>query len=188
MSTVSQDLNRAPEDEQKICVSCGFCCDATVFLDAHIKLEELGKIPKKMEETLFLEKDEYYFVQPCPYFDVKCTIYDQQRAEICGTYRCQLLKDFASGKINLDEAMTVVADAKILRDGIIKDFGNLTGIYEPVIFRQLPAYLHKTLKFEGADAGLRMEMEMLQARCNIFEALLIKHFRSRDEFEKMIMK
>ena len=37
----------------------------------------------------------------------------------------------------------------------------------------------------GAQAG---EADLLQARCNIFEALLIRHFRSTDDFDKLIMK
>ncbi len=183
---MTEPFIQAPPEEQKICVACGLCCDATVFLHAHIKAKELGEIPERMKDTLFLEKGENYFVQPCPYFAGKCTIYNQKRAEVCCTYRCQLLKDFEAGRITLEMALSEVSDARAMRDDIISDFCQLTGNGEPVPFRRLLIDMHRILKSEGAATGLRMET--LQARCNIFEALIIKHFRSRDDFEKMIMK
>jgi hypothetical protein len=178
----------APTEEQKICLTCGFCCDATIFLHAHLKPDEPGNIPAKMEETVFYEKGEYYFVQPCPYFEGKCKIYDQLRADVCGTYRCQLLKDLSAGKITGEEALGVVADAMEMRIKIIEDFSRLAGRKQPVSFRYLLAELGKMARDSDNDPESRQEVEMLQARCNVFEMLLIKHFRSAEEFEKMIMK
>jgi len=41
---------------------------------------------------------------------------------------------------------------------------------------------------EGDTVSAAMDRELFLARCNIFEALLIKHFRSSDDFEKLVMK
>ncbi len=55
-------------------------------------------------------------------------------------------------------------------------------------FRQVLISLGKYLKPEGNGEQLTGEQELLIARCNIFEALLIRHFRSEEDFEKMVMK
>ena len=81
-----------------------------------------------------------------------------------------------------------MADARAMRTGIFEDFRRLTGS-EAGSFRELLEDLGKYNAPDttggGAQAG---EADLLQARCNIFEALLIRHFRSTDDFDKLIMK
>lgn len=183
-----EKIFQGPPDEQRICVTCGFCCDATIFLYAHFKPGERGNISQKLEESIFIENGEEYFMLPCPYFNVKCTIYDLKRAEICGTYRCQLLKDLAEGKISAANALKAIAEVKEALRSIMEEFRRITGMRTPISFRHILLELGKMQKPADGDIPFRADIEMLLARCNIFEALLIKHFRSAEDFEKMIMK
>ena len=48
--------------------------------------------------------------------------------------------------------------------------------------------LGKIRKSASGNEQSDMDYEMLLARCNIFEALLIKHFRSASDFEKMMIE
>ena len=187
MCKMPETIPQSPPEEQKICVTCGFCCDATIFLHAHLDPDERGNIPVKLEESIIVDKGVDYFLLPCPYFKESCTIYDRKRANVCGSYRCQLLKDFAAGKITAEEAMKVVSEAREMRTGIMNHYMMLSGTSEAIPFRHL---LRDFGKSHEADGGLPagMEAEMLVARCNIFEALLIKTFRSADDFDKLVMK
>jgi hypothetical protein len=175
-------------NEQNICVTCGFCCDGTLFLHAHLNAGERGNLPEKIEQASFSEKDKDYFRLPCQYFSEKCTIYDRKRADVCSSYRCQLLKDFDKRKVSLSDALETVHGARSTRHEIMEEYRRISGNSNRVNFRQLLLNLGKVQKAASEEKPLGMDYEMHLARCNIFEALLIKHFRSAEEFEKMIMK
>lgn len=178
---------KAPLEEQSICVMCGFCCDGTLFLHAHLNDGERGSLPEKIERSCFTEDGKDYFMLPCSYFSGNCTIYEKAKADVCSSYRCQLLKDFAEGKITLTDAMETVQVANKLRKGLLEESRRVTG-QERIVFRQLLSWLGKAQKLAGSDMKMSNDQEMLVVRCNIFEALLIKHFRSAAEFEKLVMK
>ena len=73
--------DQAPLQEQDICVTCGFCCDGTLFAHALLNPGEKGSLPERIEESVFSLDDRDYFHLPCRYFAGRCTIYDRQRAE-----------------------------------------------------------------------------------------------------------
>jgi len=178
----------APEEEQRICVTCGFCCDGTLFLRACLNPGERGNLPEKMESQSFMDKGKEYFTQPCLYFSGKCTIYDSKKADVCSSYRCQLLKDFAVGKGSLAEALETVAEAMSMRAEIIGEYCRISGSGGGISFRQILIEMGNLQKAGLQKEALSTDYELLLIKCNIFEALLIKHFRSAEDFEKMIMK
>lgn len=178
----------APIEEQRICVGCGFCCDGTLFVNAGLNPGERGGLPEKIEQESFSEGGKDYFRLPCRYFAGKCTIYDRKRADVCSSFRCQLLKDFAEGKVTLNEALMTVNEAMEMRTNILKEYSRLSGKDTAINFRQLLVDLGMVMKSDTEEAPVNPDYEVLLARCNIFEALLIKNFRSVEDFEKMIMK
>lgn len=185
---MSELLEQCPPEEQLICVTCGYCCDGTLFMHAHLNPGERGNLPEKIEENSFIEEGKDYFRLPCQYFSEKCTIYDRKRADVCSSYRCQLLKDVAEGKVSMSDALETVHEARNMRDEIMEEYRRISGNSERINFRQLLLDLWKIQEAASEGEALSMDYEILLARCNIFEALLIKHFRSAEDFEKMIMK
>jgi hypothetical protein len=168
-------------EEQKICIQCGFCCDGTLFLHAGLERGERGSLPEKIENNIFSESDREYFRLPCRYFSGRCTIYYGVRAKVCSSFRCQLLKDFADNKISFTSAVETVRVAQKIRVQLIEQFRESKNSQTGVNFRQILASISDIQNPTADD-------ELFQARCNIFEALLIRHFRSADDFEKLIMK
>lgn len=179
---------KAPEEEQAVCVNCGMCCDGTLFLHAHLNPGERGHLPEKIEEKSYTEEGKDYFRLPCLYFSEKCTIYDRKRADICSSFRCQLLKDMAGEKITLHDALRVVSETMVMREGVRDEYTRLSGEDSAPVFRQLLAELGKIQQAASEENHLSKGYEMLIARCNILEALLIRRFRAAEDFEKMIMK
>jgi len=164
------------------------CCDGTLFLHAHLDAGERGNLPEKIEENSYSKDGKDYFSLPCLYFDVKCTIYDQKKANVCSGYRCQLLKDFAEGRLTPDDALAVVIDAVTMRDQILVQFKAFSGSSHKIYFKKLLREMGKIQESFEEGATVDPAFDMLLARCNIFEALLIRHFSPAREFDKMIMK
>ena len=150
---------KAPAAEQRICVGCGFCCDGTLFVNAGLNPGERGGLPEKIEQASFSEGGKDYFRLPCNYFSGKCTIYDRKRADVCSSYRCQLLKDFAAGKVAMDEALSTVRDAFELRNEIIEGFRRISGKEGAVYFRKILNDLGRIMrsgKERWSDPGYEM--------------------------------
>jgi hypothetical protein len=177
---------QGPPEEQNICVTCGFCCDGTLFFHAMLQPGERGSLPEKIEQNYRMEKGKEFFLLPCLYFNEKCTIYDLKRAEVCSGFRCQMLKDFAEGKITLDDALETVREAIKIRVDLVSRYRELSGKNRKTSFKQLLVQLGKMMKSSPKKKSLSKDYEVLLAQCNIFEALLIKHFRSTEDFEKMM--
>ncbi|MDF1561309.1 MAG: hypothetical protein P1P83_14050 [Bacteroidales bacterium] len=177
----------ASSEEQAICVSCGFCCDGTLFMNAGLNPGERGQLPEMIEQESFSDGDKEYFRLPCHYFCVKCTIYNLKRADVCSSYRCQLLRDLAEGRITLDDTVEIVREARRMRKIILKEYGMTAEKKEDIPFRRILIETGRKRK-DPSPGNSAPDHEILIARCNIFESLLIKHFRSADAFEKMIIQ
>lgn len=180
-------ISEAPEEEQSICLQCGFCCDGTLFLHAVLNPGGRGHLPEKIEQTSYSEAEKDYFRLPCRYFSTKCTIYDLAKPDVCGSYHCQVLKDFADRKIILPYALQVVREAMNMRTEIFEEYRRISGNKGDINFKQILIELGKKQKSVSERKAVSTDYEMLLARCNIFEALLIKHFRSAADFEKMMI-
>jgi len=177
---------KAPIAEQNICLTCGFCCDGTLFLHASLNPGEKGSLPEKIEQLSFTEAEKDYFYLPCLYFAGKCSIYDKKRADICSAYRCQLLKNLAVKKITIKAALEIIREALSLRNEIFKEYLNLSGKKEVLCFKKLPEELIKTIDSEKSDLQKKVKHELLLARCNILEALLIRHFRPAGDYKDLM--
>jgi len=181
---------QGPTDEQLICVKCGLCCDGTLFLHAHLDPDEMAKgdLPGWIEGHIISKEGKEYFTLPCGYFCEKCTIYDRKRAKVCSSFRCQLLKDFAEGKVTMDDALEVVREAMKMRTELLEQYRIISGKSVDPVFRQMLTELGDLHESGSEKITPDLDHEMFVARCNIFEALLTKHLRSAEDFEKMIMK
>lgn len=184
----SAERKMAPENEQAICLGCGLCCDGTLFGHAVLGPGEKGNLPDLIEQNVFMLDSNDYFRLPCLYFKEKCTIYGSPRAEVCGSYRCRLLSDMAEGKVSAEEAMEITAKARDFRDSLTRDYSVFRTGNVIVPFTMILRELGKRTKNDNGNVFTDTDYEIMQARCNIFEALLIKYFRPADDFDKMIMK
>ena len=179
---------KSSESEQTICITCGFCCDGTLFNHATLQPGEKGTLPQKMEEAYFMDGEKEFFRLPCPYFDGKCTIYDQKKAHICSAFRCELLKDYSGEKISQEAALRLIENAVRQRAEIRELAYKIIGTPPDISIRHLLLELRKVIhaKEENGEPKNR-ELEILLAKCTIFEALLIRHFKPAKDFDSMKM-
>ena len=179
---------KSPQSEQTICITCGFCCDGTLFYNATLQPGEKGTLPSKMEEAYLKIGEEEFFRLPCQYFDGKCTIYDQKKAHICSAFRCELLKDFSGEKISQQSAIRLIENAERQRAEIRELANKIIGTPPEISFRHLLLELRKVIHAkENNGEPKNRELEILLAKCTIFEALLIRHFKPAKDFDSMKM-
>jgi hypothetical protein len=176
----------SPLNEQEICVKCGFCCDGTLFSYAVLQAGEQGNLPEKIEQNYSKEGDREFFKLPCSYFCGKCTIYGQKRASICSAFRCQLLKDFSNDKITQANAIKMIDNAVKLKKEIYLLYRQIFGEDYTLSFRELLIDLGRYGSDDLETNKLGKAIELLRIKCNIYETLLIKNFKSIKNFKQLL--
>lgn len=89
-----------------LCLSCGMCCDGTMFEVAAITPEEAARF----EGRLHLTDDRQHLRLPCPALDgCRCTTY-LDRPKVCGAFKCLVLASLDSGEITDAEAHAAIDD------------------------------------------------------------------------------
>jgi len=166
-----------PKDEQEICVSCGFCCDNTLF--EYASLEEGETVEGHFLETKFKIEGSHYFKLPCPHFEGKCTIYDQDKPAICGKFKCKLLKSFEACEIEKGKALEIIENAIALRKEIFDLYASSVS-EKTVAFREIMTIVNKERKEKSK------EVTILQAKTNLFSLLLIRYFKSKESFDELL--
>lgn len=96
----------------RLCLSCGLCCNGTLFEFATAAPEERVHI-EAVGLDYVEEESRTGFRQPCPAFCGRCGIYDE-RPRVCQTFRCTLLRAVTQGEVPFDEAQKTIATAKEL--------------------------------------------------------------------------
>ena len=161
--------------EQELCRNCGFCCDHTLFDIAGIKADEI--LPEKFVGMECRKDDQRYFKLPCPYFDGVCTIYQEEKAHVCGSFRCKVLKDSTDGKISFSDALEIIKDIKNKRDSLLENYKTLTN--DTVTFREL-RWASNALQ---TDSNLEEKKKDLFHKVQLLDFHLSQHFRSKESFD-----
>ena len=176
----------SPLAEQEICVNCGLCCDGTLFSNADVVSGEKSNLPEKIEQRYSKEDDYESFRLPCPYFCGQCTIYDKKKPIVCSAYRCQLLKDVSSGKVTQADALKTVANTLKFRAEIYQLYKQIFGRDCTLHFRAMLFELGQFQIDNPEKTALSLSVDLLKIKCDIYETLLIKKFKSIKNFERMV--
>lgn len=163
------------KDEHDICISCGFCCDRTLFDVAKLGEEEV--LRDKFIDIETRVNDVRFFKLPCPYFDKKCTIYHEKKPDICSKFKCMLLRNAIKGEITKENAMRAIDNARTLRDEILDEYERLKG--KRITFREVFVESFKNPEFDE-----NQELKLLKYRANLLDILLTKHFKSDELFRE----
>jgi uncharacterized protein len=107
-------------DDTAPCIGCGLCCDGTIFDRAVVTPgEEAHLLNYGME--LVTKEEKTFFLLPCRYASCgQCTIYED-RFDICRSFRCELLKSYQAGDIELQETRATVEKAVQLVSAVKAD-------------------------------------------------------------------
>lgn len=105
-----------------LCLSCGICCDGTLFSNAPVNAAEPIKEFRRM--GLPIEQSaagRFSWPLPCSQFNNgKCQIYDSSipKPRTCSAFRCSLLRNVETRKTALPDARRIVQSALRMRSRI----------------------------------------------------------------------
>jgi Fe-S-cluster containining protein len=117
-------MSKSENNISKICTSCGFCCDGTLFGFAKANNEKDTESIKRLGLTK-VEKNGKSLIQlPCRHFEKKCTVYDQSRPEICGKFFCEPIKKLKKGNYTEKELQELIESTKRLRKQFLEEINN----------------------------------------------------------------
>ncbi|MCF0073223.1 YkgJ family cysteine cluster protein [Dyadobacter sp. CY261] len=113
-------MSDSEKDVSDLCVSCGMCCDGTLFNTARIQDDKDRKLADSLDLITGGQEDKLYFKMPCPHFAGCCSIYDRNRPQICSMFFCNPLKKFQRGEQGFLEATQQVRSLQEHRDKFMK--------------------------------------------------------------------
>ena len=108
-------VDEGGSDSESLCISCGICCDGTLFNRVGIRNEADVESLQGTPVTIRTTDDEQWFSQPCVAFDGCCSIYEQ-RPTTCRKFACSLLHRHGAGEVSTEEAKRVIRQTIELRD------------------------------------------------------------------------
>jgi Fe-S-cluster containining protein len=94
---------------EKLCLSCGLCCNGVIFADVQL---QRGDNAAHLRELGILKRNATKFPQPCSRHDgCRCGIYED-RPKYCRQFECLLLQNAQEGRVSEAEALRVIKDAR----------------------------------------------------------------------------
>ena len=92
---------------QRVCLSCGRCCDGSIFTHANFKEHDYNNSDLI---NYFPEiKSQKFLSLPCRLFTSKCPVYNETRPQICQTFKCRVLHNIENGIYGEARAEELVA-------------------------------------------------------------------------------
>ena len=120
----------------EICLSCGMCCDGTLFGHANLASAEDEALAVSLGLKVSLgNQEQRQFMLPCHHFCGKCTIYDNPRPKVCGSYFCAPLLQAKNGKRTFSSAGELIFSIKKLRDEVAEDLLSTPDLSELSIYQ-----------------------------------------------------
>ena len=104
------------DSENKIsdlCVSCGMCCDGTLFGTAFVGDETNRRIAEDLELEILDIRGKLFFPLPCRHFSSCCSVYDKLRPPTCSSFFCPPIKRHKLQEQTLSETEKQI---QLLRD------------------------------------------------------------------------
>lgn len=93
---------------QNFCVSCGLCCDGTIFTHIVLQPEEIAAAKRK-GFRIEQRGSQLFCRLPCPHLhDRKCSSYASWRPFRCAEFACNVLKRIEAGELSFDEGTAIV--------------------------------------------------------------------------------
>jgi len=141
--------NSVSNQSNDLCLSCGFCCDGTLF--SHVTLQKNEKNKKLINIELELVDGSYSFVQPCQALSDEdgCQVYTN-RPSMCIKFNCDLLKRVKGGQASNNDALTIIQQVKLLKTSLKKQLLQLGCPEQHLIsFREQVVYIDSELS--GAE-------------------------------------
>jgi uncharacterized protein len=107
-----------PSSSQSLCLTCGLCCDGTLFSFVPLKPDDEIAALETVGINIVSGSVPNIFKQPCAALRACTCIVYENRPENCRTYKCELLKRFERDDISYDAALKIIKKAVSLKNQV----------------------------------------------------------------------
>jgi len=152
--------------EQELCISCGLCCDGTLFEFARCKKGSSFDLNFKRLGFSFFSNEKYeeydLFYLPCPTYDERkgCTIYSEKRPDTCENFFCKLIKDYQKNIISFESASKKIGNLKKLKILLENKLNSLNKFDKKMSFKEKIKKFNQSLPKEK-KLSTNLEKEIL---------------------------
>jgi len=103
---------------QSLCLTCGLCCDGTLFSSVQLKSDDETNSLKAVGTKIYSDNSANMLKLPCAaHKNGTCTVY-ANRPQICRTYKCELLKTFEREEISREAALRIINKVVSLKNEV----------------------------------------------------------------------
>ncbi len=165
------------DSSQTLCLSCGFCCDGTLFGSVPLAEADARAPLRANGIEIHTDADETFFMQPCDVHRGGCCQVYENRPANCRKYRCELLKKYERGDLSWAEAQQRIERVRALKQTLAADLARIgpDGGRWSIISWLTRAPTQRQL---AADPELLSTWAPLMVRVAELLDLLQRHFRS----------
>jgi len=159
------------KDVSELCMSCGLCCDGTLFPYGFIRDRADQRVAEDLGLPVTEFKDKLFFNLPCRCFSGCCVAYDKPRPYTCSTFFCPPLKRYHRGEQSFEDTESEVRLFREHRDKMLKiasQFPELADLH----FRALKNFLEDS----GEDPAFVAKYRQLYLMLFIFRDLHARYF------------
>ncbi|SDE96729.1 hypothetical protein SAMN04487996_10874 [Dyadobacter soli] len=164
-----------------LCVSCGMCCDGTLFPYGFVRDENDRKIADELGLTTKEIDGKLFFNMPCPHFSGCCTVYDKSRPHTCSAYFCPPLKKYRRGEQAFEDAESQIRLFREHRDKLLNAASQFPELAD-LNFRALKSLLDKS----GDDAAFVSKHRQLYLLLFIFRDIYDRYFTPAEK-DKLVV-
>ena len=168
---------------EKLCLTCGLCCDGTLFghvklgpRDDAKKLKALG-LPVSVTRSA---KPVTHFRQPCAALcaDRTCRVYADRPSQ-CRSFECGVFKDAAAGRIKPTTALRLVKQARKQADGVRQLLRQLGDTDEQVALDERFRRTERRMETRRVDAATADTFAELGLAMHAFTLLTHERFHTK---------
>ena len=157
----------------RLCLSCGLCCDGTLFEQGNVAEGEAAQTELAGFKVKKDDRQKSTFLFPCQNLDGKCcTAYERWRPKVCSSFFCEVQKRTAAGECTEAEAMGLIATAHSYRAQIMESVPEGSAFTDARRKFNAIANTRETLAPEDARLVVRMF---------VLDRFLDKHFHKPEK-------
>lgn len=108
------EVNHKKEQEEELCLSCGLCCDGSIFTVIPLSQNKILSGKNQVPLHDISRQKSNFLEQPCShYIGNSCSIYhDPSKPHVCSQFKCRLLFELKNKTASRSECLSIIRDAK----------------------------------------------------------------------------
>ena len=104
---------------ESICLSCGLCCDGSIFTRITLALSDRVDILEAAGVVLSKKDERTEMRLRCTALDGTCCTIYEDRPVRCGLFTCALHRRHSAGEVGTDEALATIAKTRELQAKVL---------------------------------------------------------------------